>query len=177
MLLHDIIKIKYSNEGYLPNYPPHLISDEEMIDAFLNNDISYFHTNYKLLNPDLQCAYDNIIKAFEYHFNNYLNNNDPIPDWVYTYMLGDVITQFSNVKDRHLLLIGLNEDNIDDEITASAQSKCLQMSQIYVNKLPKHEKEIELENGEVFYTRPPTIFGEPHIVKMIRLSGVLNEVH
>ncbi len=33
--LNDIIKIEMNREGYLPSYPPHLISDEEMLDAFL----------------------------------------------------------------------------------------------------------------------------------------------
>jgi hypothetical protein len=35
-LIHDIIKIKYTRLGYLPNYPYHLISDAEMFDAFIN---------------------------------------------------------------------------------------------------------------------------------------------
>ena len=37
-LLHDIIKIKYTRLGYLPNYPYHLISDEEMFNAFIDLD-------------------------------------------------------------------------------------------------------------------------------------------
>ena len=35
-LIHDIIKIKYINLGYLPNYPYHMISDREMFDAFID---------------------------------------------------------------------------------------------------------------------------------------------
>lgn len=35
MMLHDQIKIEYVRQGYLPNYPYHLISDKEMFDAFL----------------------------------------------------------------------------------------------------------------------------------------------
>ena len=34
--VHDVIKIKYAREGYLPDLPYHLISDEEMCDAFIN---------------------------------------------------------------------------------------------------------------------------------------------
>ena len=37
--IHDIIKIKYVREGWLPNWPYHLISDQEMCDAFLKQDI------------------------------------------------------------------------------------------------------------------------------------------
>lgn len=40
-LVHDLIKIKYVREGYLPNYPYHLISDSEMCDAFINNELNY----------------------------------------------------------------------------------------------------------------------------------------
>ena len=35
--IHDIIKIMYVREGYLPNYPYHLIADDEMMFAFLHN--------------------------------------------------------------------------------------------------------------------------------------------
>ena len=38
MFIHDLIKIKYIREGYLPNYPYHMISDEEVFNAFINPD-------------------------------------------------------------------------------------------------------------------------------------------
>lgn len=52
--IHDIIKILYVREGYLPNYPYHLISDGEMAYAFLryegpsaqSSNISVQHTGY-----------------------------------------------------------------------------------------------------------------------------------
>lgn len=37
-LINDTIKIKYVREGYMQNYPPHLLSDKEMVDAFLKLD-------------------------------------------------------------------------------------------------------------------------------------------
>ena len=47
MLVHDILKIRYSDDGYLINYPPHLISEEEMFDAFMNaSGEGYFTDNY-----------------------------------------------------------------------------------------------------------------------------------
>jgi len=33
-LMHDLIKLRYTGDGWLPNWPPHLISDEEMCDVF-----------------------------------------------------------------------------------------------------------------------------------------------
>lgn len=38
-LLTDYIKIKYSEEGYLPNYPYHLLSDKECMNAFLSGEV------------------------------------------------------------------------------------------------------------------------------------------
>ena len=38
-LLTDYIKIKYSQEGYLPNYPYHLLSDKECMNAFLSGEV------------------------------------------------------------------------------------------------------------------------------------------
>src|SRR5574343_441788 len=35
MFIHDIIKMEYVRQGYLPNFPYHLISDQEMFDAFI----------------------------------------------------------------------------------------------------------------------------------------------
>ena len=34
--IYNLIKIKYIREGYLPDLPYHLISDNEMYDAFLS---------------------------------------------------------------------------------------------------------------------------------------------
>lgn len=38
-LLTDYIKIKYSQEGYLPNYPYHLLSDKGCMNAFLSGEV------------------------------------------------------------------------------------------------------------------------------------------
>ena len=51
MMIHDVIKIKLSREGYLPDYPPHLISDEEMCRAFIRHatdrsTTDWFHDNF-----------------------------------------------------------------------------------------------------------------------------------
>ena len=50
-LTKDSIKIKYTREGYLPNYPYHMISDEEMFKAFLDveNQSGFFYDNYPIL--------------------------------------------------------------------------------------------------------------------------------
>ena len=38
MLVHDVIKIRLVEDGYLPNYPYHMMSDREMIAAFMGTD-------------------------------------------------------------------------------------------------------------------------------------------
>ena len=86
-------------------------------------------------------------------------------------MLGAVVNVDSSVEDRHYLLSSMGVDNIEDLITEEAQLSCYQVSKRYVNKLTKNQKQIEI-NGEVFLTRPPTMFGEPHVIKELRLQEV-----
>lgn len=203
MLINDIIKIKYSNEGYLPNYPPHLISDEEMCNAFLYNEYSYFYDTYKLVNNSLTYEYEELINSIKFHICRFLSSYEPwrkdLPDWVYSYMLGEVVNQSRDQRDRHYLLVGLLSDNIDDELDSKSQYQCYQMSKKYVNKLSKQDKFLNLDSelaqydksaqdiinselndkykitrdsNNVVNLRPPTMFGEPHVIKLIRLNEV-----
>ena len=52
--IHNNIKIKYVNLGYLPNWPYHLISDEEMFDAFMSNVVI----------DKSECRYDETSKSY-----------------------------------------------------------------------------------------------------------------
>lgn len=202
MLAKNNIKILYSQEGYLPNYPPHLISDEEMFDAFLNNDFAYFKDYYPLKNNNLQIQYETLLNAFRYHFARLFSSvesfREDLPDWVYSYMLGEVVTDSSIQEDRHYLLVGLGKDNIDDEITSESQLQCYVFSSNWVNKLNKTLRKANLgtllkdyeldeqqlivsdfekfgvvfnESGDID-TRPPSMYGEPHVIKLIRLNEV-----
>ena len=149
--VHEIIKITYVREGYLPNYPYHLISDEEMINAFIYNDINYFDSNYPCLYESLQDKYTelknfilNIVAEYIKAPRTYI-----IPDWVYSYMLGAVIGPYSDLLDRHDLLVLMDMDNIADVYTEQAQAHTYAISTAWIQKLP-------LE-----YRRPATIFGNP----------------
>ena len=53
MFTHDVIKQMYTLEGYLPNYPPHLISDEEMFEAFLPTKYFKLDTRYDEVTFDI----------------------------------------------------------------------------------------------------------------------------
>lgn len=210
MLAKDNIKIKYSQEGYLPNYPPHLISDEEMFEAFLTSEYAYFYDNYPLKTANLsdndkellEISYSNLINAFRYFIARHVSSIESwridIPDWVYSYMLGEVVTDTSIQADRHYLLVGLNTDNIEDEITPKSQLACYHMSKRYTNKLDRAFKEdnishlisvfdysdqiiiqkefekwgVEVKANGWIDKRPPTMFGESHIIKLIRLNEI-----
>lgn len=82
---------------------------------------------------------------------------DTIPDWLYSYMLGAVVSPNSDIKDRHDLLVLLDTDNIDDEIDAVSLVKCYNTSKAWLNSISSDRKDC------------PTIFGEPHVIKALRL--------
>lgn len=160
--IHDVIKRQYVYEGYLPNYPYHLISDKEMFDAFMG-DGGYFSTNYpeSFVSSDstLLNAYNQLKSNISTYIDNYLSDptNIAIPDWVYSYMMGVVISPTSNTRDIHDLLVLMGEDNLDDIFTVQASLTCLSISKEWINKLPMSD-------------RVPTMFGEPHVIKSLRLN-------
>lgn len=171
MLVHNIIKITYVREGYLPNYPYHMISDKEMFDAFLHleedgvTSAGYFVDRYPCADESLQSEYDDLVEAIRYHITSYLesdNGSYVIPDWVYSYMLGVVVSESSDVLDKHDLFVLLNLDNLTDTWTKEISESCLELSEEWVKKLPPSKTD----------HRPPTIFGEPHVIKSLRLKNV-----
>ena len=173
MLVHDIIKIQYNRAGYLSNWPPHLISDVEMVNAFMPEDysventagVSYFQDNYPLITAELTDVYTQLVTGIQYHLTKLRNAYpDPyiLPDWVYSYMLGAVISVNSDKLDIHDLLVLLGVDNIDDIFTAGAALGCYDISKIWLQKL----------NDSELSHRPPTCFGEPHVIKSLRLSHI-----
>ena len=216
----DNIKVKYSQEGYLPDYPPHLISDEEMCEAFIPNRVtknyydnssepfSYFYDTYPLVNKNLEDKYQTLVNAIKYHFVRFLTKvkafYEPLPDWVYSYMLGQVVNQQSVQDDRHYLLSGIGYDNIDDVLNSDAEAQIYNISRRWVNKLDKSIKfanintilsqtdssnlpkfseddkikikeefeawQVEFEESGQIVTRPPSMFGEQSIIKLIRLG-------
>ena len=162
MFIHDIIKIKYINEGYLPNYPYHMITDKEMFDAFMLPEEGHFAITYPLLAEDLQEDYDALIQGIQECIQSYLDEGTDIPSWVYSYMLGTVVSVDSEIYDIMYLfeLTDLPSDSTD-VFSPELQRECLKISKEWLSKLP-------IKYG----TRPATMFGEPHIIKSLRLSAV-----
>lgn len=169
LLTHDIIKIMYVNLGYLPDLPYHLISDEEMFDAFIFADINYFADNYPVPRG-MDAQYNELKFAIVYHINHYIANQASaissstytVPDWVYSYMLGAVVGPASPELDRHDLFVLLGMDNMDDEFTDAIYAEIYNKSERWTYKLPLAERE----------HRPPTMFGEPHVIKSLRLLSL-----
>lgn len=165
MFIHDIIKIKYSREGFLPDYPYHLVSDEEMFEAFLRHDGKpcFFYDSYPCIDESLQDIYNKLIEEIQYHIDAFMERSNEvyiIPNWVYSYMLGAVIGPNSDLYDIHDTLVLLGCDNQEDEITLKAYHEMYDVSMKYIRKLTEEER----------LHRPPTIFGEPHVIKILRLE-------
>lgn len=193
-LAHDIIKIKYVNLGYIKkNYPPHLISDEEMFNAFIDlgtgfkssmidPTVHFFDDYYP--NPfDPSDTYERknasgevievinlydvytglkqyIIDSIKDHLA-YVGTTEAadhiVPDWIYTYMLGEVIYQKSEYLDIYDTLALLKCSNIDNIFTKQACIACYATSLTYISTLTTG-------------VRPPSVFGEPHVIKNLRLE-------
>lgn len=163
MIIHDLIKIKYSKEGYLPNYPYHLTSDREMIEAFRKED-GYFDINYPCVVEDLREQYE-LLKEFIFsHLQDYLEGNtDEIYPWVYGYMMGEVISVNSKSEDITMLYKYFNmniKENMDLAFNEEVATNCYNVSDTYIKKLTDSN------------LRPPCMFGEPHVVKALRLNQV-----
>lgn len=194
-MIHDLIKMKYVREGYLSNYPYHMISDKEMFDAFIdytigensrsNSKIRYFNHNYPCLDSSLSNDYDNLKSEIICHINQFLTDSrKTIPDWVYSYMLGEVISIHSNKQDIHHLLVQLGVDNIDDIFTSSAAKQCLRVSKSWIATVEQSAARSATCSGvcsscdkyikSSSYVRTvPTIFGEPHVLKSLRINPIV----
>lgn len=176
MFVHDVIKIKYVSSGYLQNYPYHLISDKEMMHAFLDTSTAsgYFYDQYPCINLKYKSEYDTLVNAIQYHTNMYLSSHSyTIPDWVYSYMLGTTVGIHSDSMDIHDLLVLLDADNIDDEFSSSAFELCYKESNRWITRqsgLSASDRYVIIDNDKID-TRPPTFFGEPHVIKSLRLKS------
>lgn len=165
LLVHDVVKIKYSDEGYLPYYPYHMISDEEMIDAFIFNDSNFFDDFYFCDCEDLQEEHEALKQFIQNACKKYKSGEvNVIPDWIYTYMLGAAVHSHSDQKDVHDLLVLLGMDNLYDEFSDEIYKSIYDVSKASLGAA----KTKSTSNPET--ERPATMFGEPHIIKYLRLE-------
>lgn len=187
MFTHDIIKIKYVRLGYLPDWPPHLLADDEMCDAFLKypedpdksedelwkewldgDDPQFFRDYYYLsecrkdsIDYELKDAYRELVKQINYHLNQFkqdLSDSPILPDWIYSYMLGECVGPKSDISDIHDFISLMGVDNLYDDYNNLCAHTCLDYSGEWLNKRIQFDEH-----------RPPTPFGEPHVVKYLRV--------
>lgn len=160
--INDTIKINYVGLGYLPNTPYYMITDREMIDAFIGEG-NYFDTFYYCPDESMQDDYDTLKIMIEETLQSYLNDDiSEIPDWIYSYMLGNTITYQSPVEDIEYLydLTGLKPDISYDTFDKQLAKECLAISKQWLEK-----------QTSKIYNRVPTMFGEPHVIKSLRLAS------
>ena len=160
MFIHDVIKIQLVDIGYLPNWPYYLISDKEMIEAFWKED-GFFNDYYPCPCSELQEPYETLRSSIFQNLTNYLEDRTPIPNWVYSFMLMRPITYESDEADIAYLyeLSGVKPTTILTEFGPELAQACYATSVEWMKKLPSK-----------FRDRPPTVFGETHVTKSLRLK-------
>jgi len=162
MFIHDIIKLTYINIGYLPNYPYYLISDKEMFDAFIQEDGSgFFADYYPCPAPEFTEAYTKLKTYIKEQIDAFLDEKiTKLPKWIYSYMLMRPITYESDELDIYYLyqLTGVQSTTSLAEFTPKLAQACYETSIDWLRRQPSRYKD-----------RPPTMFGETHVTKSLRL--------
>ena len=163
MFLHDVIKIQYTNMGYLPGYPYHLISDEEMFNAFLKTE-GFFDDYYPCPGDSLLTEYEALKSGIAEKITAYmLKEIEELPSWIYSYMLNEVISFSSSPEDISYLysLTGIEPPLSAIEFSEELAQACYDTSLKWLQKQPAK-----------YSDRPVAIFGEPHVIKSLRLDQV-----
>lgn len=171
----DIVKIKMVKEGYLPDYPPHMISDTEMCEAFLPMDypitdsewdrfmgdenLSMFKDYYSLPDKSLEPQYRELVSGMAKELKEFcdsIEDDKKIPDWILSYMNQSTISGHSDYLDLDGLLMLFGINSMEPEFTPQVSTYCYQISSAWLKRTNQTD-------------RPATIFGEPHVIKYLRL--------
>lgn len=162
--IHNIIKIEYNNLGYLPGYPYHLTSDEEMFAAFTRESEGFFNDYYPCPCEELREQYE-ILKDYIFtSIDSYLDGTiDELPSWIYSYMMM-IPTTFESRFEDIAYLYKLSNINVEGPLAvfnSEIAEYCYYVSSEWLKKVPKSSA-----------NRPPTMFGEPHVFKSLRLKEI-----
>ena len=130
---------------------------------FINSkDVMYFKYNYPMISITLQQPYKDLVNRIFYEIQEYCNSiseDRVLPNWIYSYMIGIAIGPNSDKYDIHDMIYSMGVDNLEDDYNALCASTCLKLSTEWLKKFISLDSDI----------RPPTMFGEPHVLKYIRL--------
>lgn len=153
--------------------------------ASIINEIEYSSRYYPT--TDNLRGYDILYRSICKHIDQYLYGtmiisedkksvsrdgiSKPIPDWVYSYMLGEVVGPRSDKHDIHDVIYPLGTDNADDDYDNTSSIACYAESREYLLKTyPK--KDMDIDTLDRTCIRPITMYGEPHVIKSLRLKQV-----
>lgn len=144
--------------GFLPDHPYHLISDAEMFEAFLRED-GFFATYYPCPDEEFRTAYDELFASIQQHISDFQNGLIILPNWIYSYMLLQATTYESPEDDISYIcdLANIEKPDILAKFTLQVAETCYEVSKKWLQKMPSADR------------RPPTMFGEPHVIKSLRL--------
>lgn len=148
----------YIDMGFLQDHPYYLISDAEMFDAFLKED-GFFATYYPCPDDSLQAAYDDLLAAIRRHIAQFLDHQEQIPNWVYSYMIMRPVTYESPEEEIDYIceMANIDKPDIIAVFTLQVAQTCYEVSKQWLAKMPSSNR------------RPPTMFGETHVTKSLRL--------
>ena len=146
--------------GYLPGTPFYLISDAEMFEAFLKDE-GVFADYYPCPDEKFQECYDALLKFITDSILDHLANGTELPKWIYSYMMLRPITYSSPEADIAYLceLANVKNSNIVAEFSPEVAAICYEVSKKWIQKNPAR-----------YDNRPPTMFGETHVTKSLRLD-------
>lgn len=133
-------------------YRYELPKSSELNEMFGENNVD--GVLYSIVHENIRVRYDANTCSWK---DTYDDGN--VPDWVYSYMLGSTIGPLSDVQDIQDLATLLNLDTTNSSFDFSLSSCCLDISKKWVSKL---------SDGKDNH-RPPTMFGEPHVIKQLRI--------
>ena len=87
-------------------------------------------------------------------------------------MLGEVVYNKSDYLDIEDTLELLGCDNIDNVFTKEACTECYRISSNYITSADVNDFNSYIQlDGVTSRVRPLTVFGEPHVIKSLRMEN------
>ena len=197
-LIHDIIKIKYSNLGYLPGYPYHMISDKEMFDAFIDLSVEeysdedeipsgeyFFEDNYpnpfagdndltyKQLNREGKAVTEVDLSSEYKKLRKYIVK---VINAYLTYHNTELAANYTIPYWVYTYMLGevvYNNSEYQDIYDTLALLGANNIDNQFTNKSCAlcYATSYKYISKKTLGNRPLSVFGEPHVIKQLRLEA------
>lgn len=196
-IVKDAVKIHFVEEGYLKNIPYHLISDDEMLSAFISvpyvevsPEESDAHPEYVVKDGHYECNGYPVYNLSKRGSVSYFHDNypcvDPSMEEKYETLISGILNAIHDFRQG--IIEGIPDYiysyMLDSTIGPSSSAIDIHDCLTLMN-LDNLEDEFNLaasntcyklsvqwlrkQNHKALYNRPPTIFAEPHVIKSLRL--------